>query len=187
MSRFFAVLIVAVLAGPAFAAATGRIVGPDGRPVPGAKVCEALVGSPENCVPVGPDGVYRVEGALRATLIVRAVGFVPKAIDAAPLTAPVKLERAAGLLVRVIDASTKVPIPSGKVMIDSPSGRRIGDFVPFNKSGVRISTLDPGDVFVRAEADGYVSSGPIPVTLVSGEERSLEVSMKKKHGGAPAN
>ena len=180
MPRFFALLVIAFLAGSALAAATGRIVGPDGRPVPGAKICEALIGSPENCVPVGPDGVYRVESSLRATLIVRASGFVPKVIDAAPLTAPVELERAATLLVLVVDAHTKVPIQSGKVMIDSPSGRRIGDFVPFNKSGVRISTLDPGDVYVRAEADGYVASGPVPVTLVSGVEKPLEVSLKKQ-------
>jgi hypothetical protein len=64
-------------------------------------------------------------------------------------------------------------------MLDSPSGRRIGEFVPFNKSGVRISTLEPGDLFVRVEADGYGPSGPIPVVLVAGEERSVKIPLKK--------
>jgi len=94
------------------------------------------------------------------------------------------LQRAATLLVVVVDADTRLPLPSGRVMIDSPSGKRIGDFVPFNNMGVRISTLDPGAVFVRAEAAGYAPSGPVPVELVSGVERSVNVPMKKT--GEPA-
>ena len=115
----------------------------------------------------------------------RARGFVPKAIDAAPLSVPVHLQRAAGLLVVVVDTDTRLPLASGRVMIDSPSGKRIGDFVPFNKNGVRISTLDPGDVFVRVEAAGYTPSGPVPVELVSGAERSVTVPLKKI--GKPAH
>jgi hypothetical protein len=86
------------------------------------------------------------------------------------------------LLVAVVDAGTGLPVSSGRVMLDAPSGRRIGDFVPFNKSGVRISTLDPGDVFVRVEADGYAPSGPVPVVLVAGEERSVKIPLKKTGG-----
>lgn len=179
MLKLAALPILVLLAVPAFASATGRIVDPEGAPIRGAQVCEALIGSPEHCVPAGSDGVYQVESVLRATLIVRAPGFVAKVIDAAPLTAPVVLQRAATLLVTVVDAGTGISVPSGKVMIDSPSGKRIGDFVPFNKSGVRISTLDPGTVFVRAEADGYAASGPVSVDLVAGEERSVKVSLKK--------
>lgn len=172
-------LVFAVLSGPAFGAATGRIVGPDGAPVPGAQICESLVGSPEHCVTTDAQGVYRMENPLRGTLLVRASGFVPKGIDAAPLGVPVELQRAAKLLVLVVDAETKRRLASGRVMIDSPSGKRIGDFVPFNKMGVRISTLDPGAVFVRAEATGYAPSGPVPVELVSGVERSVTVPLKR--------
>ena len=53
------------------------------------------------------------------------------------------------------------------------------DYVPFNKNGVRISTLGPGDVFVRVEATGYAPSGPVPVELVAGVERSVTVPLKK--------
>jgi hypothetical protein len=177
-------LVFTLLAGPAFGAAAGRIVGPDGAPVSGAKVCESLEGSPEHCVTTNAQGVYRMENPLRATLLVRASGFISKGIDAAPLGAPVELQRAASLLVVVVDADTRLPLASGRVMIDSPSGKRIGDFVPFNTRGVRISTLDPGAVFVRAEAAGYAPSGPVPVELVSGVERSVNVPMKKT--GEPA-
>jgi hypothetical protein len=106
-------------------------------------------------------------------------GYLPKTVDASPLSTAVRLERAARLLVTVVDAATRAPVASGRVMIDSPSGERIGDYVPFNKMGVRISTLAPGDVFVRVEADGYVPSGPLPVKLVSGNEESLAVPLKK--------
>ena len=167
------------LAGPAFAAATGRVVGPDGAPVSGAQVCEFVEGAEENCVTVDSGGLYRMENPARPTLFVRASGFIAKTVDAAPLSAPVELLRAAVLLVTVVDAVSGKPLASGRVMIDSPSGRRIGDFVPFNRLGVRISTLDPGVVFVRAEADGYQPGGPVPVDLVGGAERSVKVGMTK--------
>ena len=172
-------LAFTLLAGSAFGAATGRIVGPDGAPVPGAEICEFLEGSPEHCVTADSQGVYRMENPLRATLLVRASGFVPQSIDASPFGAPVHLQRAASLLVTVVDAATRVPLSSGRVMIDSPSGQRIGDSVPFNTRGGRISTLGPGDVFVLVEAKGYAPSGPVPVVLVSGVERSVTVPLKK--------
>jgi len=172
-------IVFVLLASPAFAAATGRIVGPKGAPVSGAEVCESVEGAPDRCVTADAQGVYRMDAPTRARLLVRAKGFIPKFVDAAPLGAPVQLERAASLLVVVIDADTKTPVASGRVMLDSPSGVRIGDFVPFNTSGVRISTLEPGDVFVRVDASGYAPSGPVPVSLVSGVERSVTVPLKK--------
>ena len=124
-----------------------------------------------------------MDSPLRAKLLIRARGFIPKMVDAAPLGAPVRLERAASLLVTVVDADTNLAVPSGRVMLDSPSGKRIGDFVPFNKQGVRISTLEPGDVFVRVDAEGYAPSGPVPVSLRAGVERSVTVPLKKARAG----
>jgi hypothetical protein len=170
---------LAALAEPALAAATGRVVGPDGAPIPGAQVCELFEDAPERCVAADSQGVYRIEKPSRASLLVRASGFVAKMVDAAPLGAPVALQRAAVLHVTVVDAVTDLPLASGRVMIDSPSGRRIGNFVPFNKLGVRISTLDPGVFFVRVEADGYQPGGPVPVSLVAGAPRSVRVRMTK--------
>ena len=180
--RTAALVVLAMLAGPVFAAATGRVVGPDGVPVPGAEVCEFVEGAPEHCVTADSQGVYRMEKPSRSALLVRARGFVPKTVDAAPQSAPVELRRAAALLVSVVDAVTGEPLASGRVMIDDPSGRRIGDFVPFNKAGVRISTLNPGVVFVRAAAPGYEPGGPLPVDLVAGAERSLKIPMTKSDG-----
>ena len=180
--RTAAWVVFTVLAGPAFGAATGRVVGPDGAAVSGAEVCEFVTGAPEHCVATDSNGAYRMEKPSRALLLVRANGFVPKTIDAAPLDAPVELRRAAVLRVTVVDAVTGKPLSSGRVMLDAPSGRRIGDFVPFNASGVRISTLDPGVVFVRAEASGYEPGGPLPIDLVGGAERSVKIQMIKSVG-----
>ena len=183
--RLVVVILSAALSGPAFAAATGKVEGPDGVPIAGAEVCEQLSGSPEHCVTTDAHGDYRMDNVLRPTVFVRARGFVAQTIGAVPQDVPVRLQRAATLRVTVVDAGTGRPVASGRVMIDSPSGRRIGDFVPFNKSGVRVSTLSPEDVFVRVEADGYQPSGPVPVVLVSGEERALTVRLKKKEKAAP--
>lgn len=175
-------LVLGLFSGPVFGAATGRVVGTEGSPVPGAEVCAFTEGQPERCVKTDPNGYYRMDNPTRSTLLVRASGFVPKTIDASPQGGPVQLQTAARLLITVVDAATRVPVATGRVMIDSPSGRRIGDYVPFNKMGVRISSLDPGDVFVRVEAAGYTPSGPIPVQLVSGVERAVAVTLKKIGG-----
>ena len=182
--RAAAWVAVAMLTGPTFAAATGRIVDTHGAPVTGAEVCEFIVGEPDHCVKVDAHGDYRMEHPKRPWLLVRARGFVGMLVDPVPLDKPLKLDRAASLLVTVVDAGTGQPIPSGRAMLDSPSGRRIGDSVPYNKLGVRIGTLDPGVVFVRTEADGYKPAGPVPVTLVSGAEGSVKVAMTKAEGGA---
>ncbi len=172
-------IVVAMLSGATLAAATGKIVDPDGVPIAGAQICEQVEGAPDRCVSADANGVYNIENPLRASLLVRTSGFVARVIDAAPLSQPVMLQRAAVLRVNVVDGADGRPLAKGKVMIDSPSGRRIGDFVPFNKAGVRISTLDPGIVFVRAEADGYQPGGPVPVELVGGAERAVKVPMTK--------
>jgi hypothetical protein len=180
--RFALWALLSMLAVPALAGASGRVVGPDGAAIQSAQVCEFVEGSTENCINVDAAGFYRIEKPTRATLLVRAPGFVAKTVDAAPLAGPVELQRAAILEVSVIDAATKKPVPSGKIMLDSPSGRRIGSFVPFNKHGVRVSTLDPGDLFVRVEAEGYDPSGPVPVTLISGSKKSITVPLAKAGG-----
>jgi len=172
-------VVFALAAAPAFGAASGRVVDQKGAPISGAQICEFVEGVPERCVTSDAGGFYRLEKPSRASLLVRASGFVAKTVDAAPIDAPVELRRAATLFVTVVDAATGQPLSSGRVMIDSPAGLRIGDFVPFNRLGVRIATLDPGIVFVRASADGYAPGGPLPVELVGGAERSLKIPMTK--------
>ena len=177
--KWLTVVLGVGLVGPAFAAATGRVEGPDGAPIAGAQVCEQIPGSPDHCVDADAQGYYRMPDALRTSVTIRARGFLPRTVDAVPQNLPVRLQRAAILMVNVFDAATGTAVASGRVMIDTPSGRRLGDFVPFNKAGVRVSTLEPGEVFVRVEAEGYQASGPVPVDLASGVERSITVRLLK--------
>jgi hypothetical protein len=177
--RTVVLLASAWLAGTAFAGANGRIVDPSGAPIAGAYVCEITLEGEKNCVATDAAGMYRLDNATHPNLLVRAKGFVATTIDAAPLTEPVKLRIAGRLFVTVVDAGTGKPLHEGKVMVDAPSGKRIGDFVPFNQSGVKISTLEPGNVLVRATATGYEPSGPVPVVLVGGEETNVSVRMSK--------
>jgi hypothetical protein len=178
------VLVALCLSGPALAAASGHVVTRDGAPIAGAEVCELSDSAAPHCVPVDANGAYRMEKPRRATLVVRAKGFVPATVDAAPLAVPVTLQPAATLKVLVVDAKTGLPLESGKVTIHAPTGYRFGEFVPFNKAGVRISTLPPGVVFVRAEAGGYAPGGPVTVELVAGAERAVTVPMSKSPGAA---
>lgn len=168
-----------LLAAPASGPATGHVVDITGAPIANAEVCEFVEGKPDRCVKVDAAGTYRLDNPVRPSLVVRARGFVATTVDAAPLGAPVALRRAATLRVYVVDQATGQPLSSGRVTIHSPAGRRIGDFVPFNRAGVRISTLEPGEFLVRAESPGYEPGGPLPVELFGGQEQSLKIPMLK--------
>jgi len=169
-----------LLASPPDHEASGRVLGEDGTPVVGAEVCEFVNGEKTGrCISTDEQGLYRIAKTPHPRLVVRAKGFVATTVDAAPLASPVTLRRAASLLVTVVDSETQKPVPAGRVRLDTSTGKHIGDVMPFNRSGVRISTLDPGVVFVRAEADGYLKAGPTPVELAGGSERTVTISMKK--------
>ena len=100
-------------------------------------------------------------------------------VPASPLSEPVVLVQSASLLVKVVDAASGEPIATGAVSLNLPSGRKLGSPVPFNKAGVKLGTLSPGDTMVAAEAIGYEPSGPLVVTLVGGESKELTIRLKK--------
>ena len=175
----------ALLAAPPSLDATGLVVGEDGKPVAGVQVCEVSTASAGNCVFTNADGVYKISHATHPKLLLRLKGFLVATADAAPLSEPIKLQRAAALRVTIIDIDTRRPVQEGRVMLDQSTGKRIGDYVPFNQAGVRISTLEPGVVFVRAEAKGYEAGGPVPVELSGGAEGAVTITMKKKSGNQP--
>jgi hypothetical protein len=105
---------------------------------------------------------------------------VPSQAEAAEQVAPIKLSRAATLTVRVVDSVTGQAVTSGKIILNYTSGQAIGTSAPFNKSGVRITTLVPGEVFARAESEGYDPGGPEPVHLEAGDDKTLTIGMKRR-------
>ena len=162
--------------------ATGRVVDSEGRPIPGAEACcgEKLT---MECVKTDAEGFYRLENPSRPSLFIRAKGYIGVEAEAAEHVAPIALGRAATLTVRVIDAVTGQPIPTGRLLLNYTSGQAIGKSAPFNSKGVRITTLIPGEVLVRTETDGYIPGGPEVVRLEGGAERKVTIAMRRKRAG----
>jgi hypothetical protein len=167
------------LAGPAFAQATGTIVGSDGKPIAGVSACIYKDGEQLKCTETDSEGHYRLEHPGYPNLLLEKKGYKTTAVSASPLSEPVVLVQSASLLVKVVDAVSGEPIASGAVSLNLPSGRKLGSPVPFNKAGVKLGTLSPGDTMVAAEALGYEPSGPLVVTLVGGESKELTIRLKK--------
>jgi hypothetical protein len=163
------------------ATASGRVVDPDGKPIPGAEACTGEKPAIE-CVKTDAEGFYRIENPSRRRLFIRAKGYVPVQTEAAEHVAPIALQRAAILTVLVVNAKEGTPIPSGRILLNYTSGQSIGTPAPFNKSGARMTTLVPGEVLVRAEADGYEPGGPEVVHLEGGVEKRVTISMRRKKG-----
>jgi len=161
------------------ATATGRVVNPEGKPIPGAEACcgEKLT---MECVKTDAEGFYRIENPTRPSVFIRATGYVGVEAEAAEHVAPIALQRAATLTVRVVNASGGAPVPSGRVLLNYTSGKNIGSSAPFNKNGLRVTTLVPGEVLVRAEAEGYEPGGPEVVRLEGGVEKRVTIAMRRK-------
>ena len=172
-------LAALLLTGPAFAQATGTIVGSDGKPIAGVSACIYKDGAQLKCTESDSEGHYRLEHPGYPNLLLEMKGYKTTSVPASPLSEPVVLVQSASLLVKVVDATSGEPIPSGAVSLNLPSGRKLGAPVPFNKSGVKLGTLSPGDTMVAAEAIGYEPSGPHVVKLVGGESQELIIRLKK--------
>jgi hypothetical protein len=160
------------------AAAAGQVVDPEGKPIPGAEACcgEKLT---MECVKTDAHGFYRIENPTRRELLVRAKGYIPVKAEAIEESSPIALARAGILTVRIIDAQTGKPVPAGKIILNYTSGQGIGTSAPFNKNGVRITTLVPGEILARAEAPGYKPGGPEVVRVEGGVEKRITIGMRR--------
>ena len=161
------------------AVATGQVVDPEGKPIQGAEACTGAKEAME-CAKTDAHGFYRLENPSRPKVFIRASGFVPVQADAVEESTPIKLARAATLTVRVVDSVTGQPVTSGRIILNYTSGQGIGTSAPFNKSGVKITTLVPGEVLARAESEGYDPGGPEAVHLEGGEERKLTIGARRR-------
>jgi hypothetical protein len=177
--RSLAMIAALAIALPAMAQATGQVVGADGKPIAGVDVCTLRNDERTACVKTDEKGFYRMEHPAVPVVYLQIKGYASKSVSAAPQNEPIVLDRVASLLVRVVDAATGEPIAEGTVSVNLTTGRKIGSPVPFNRAGVRMSTLAPGQTLVRADAYGYESGGPIVVELVGGQEKELTVRLKK--------
>ncbi len=174
-----ALLLAAALA-PAALALEGYIQDTDAQPLEGARVCYVLPGGAAGlCAVSDARGYYSLPDSDVPRVRVVAQGHLVLERSATPHDKPLRLERAASLLVRLRDAATGEPIEEGRVRFVTSTGKRRGPF-PANAAGVRVSTLPPGRVKVSASAEGYGERKGQPVDLVAGEEAVLELELQPR-------
>lgn len=174
----FAVAALAACAVVAAGGLTGRVVDPDGKPVAGAGVCVVVGGAPGLCGESGPDGYYALPGDSAAAVRIVAKGYLPRTVAAGHGPAPIALERAASLRIRVVDAATGTSPAGGEADLVYSTGRRLGPF-PFNEAGLSLPTLPAGDATVVVRCPGYAEGKSAVVPLVGGRRSETRVSIAR--------
>lgn len=149
---------------------TGRVNGPDGRPVPGATVrVTPLPVGPDRLVTAGVDGEYRVvepPDVERLSIDVRALGFAPAHLDvarppnAARMTADVELALARHVLDPVITEGQR-DAPNAAAPGESQrsySGERLRHMpVAIGDSVASIAQMVPGGLAPNGQQRGSTS------------------------------
>ncbi|MCP3979756.1 MAG: carboxypeptidase regulatory-like domain-containing protein [bacterium] len=147
-------LALALSTAPA-SAITGRVVDEGGNPVAGARACHVINGKEQVCAEVDSGGRYDlIDTSGSDTVRVSGPGYLPRLIAAVDQLVPVVLDPASSLWVKLAGAESGEPIENGTVWVIQASGKRLGPFPP-NAAGVRIKSLEPGEIRIRAEAPGH--------------------------------
>jgi hypothetical protein len=107
---------------------------------------------------------------------ITAPGFLPKQVSAVVQEAPVPLDRAATLLVRLLDRATGVAI-QGKVFVIDSTGRTRGP-LPANLAGVRLSSLEPGEIVLQATSPGHADARSETIRLQGGDDREIVLKLE---------
>jgi hypothetical protein len=178
MRSLACVVLVSLAAALPAAAASGTVVDSDGNPVAQARACLFAEADTGFCVETDERGYYRLPTTSVDTVRITAEGFLSQFVAAVPQSSPVVLRRAAAILVHVVDAGDGSPLSGGTVAITYFSGRTI-DGHPFNRSGVKVSTLEPGSALVRASLAGYRDSDGLPVVLTAGERAEVTLRLRR--------
>ncbi len=176
---------------PPAAAVEGKVLSPDGQPVPDATV--SVVRPTQNDLPsfsplraaTDGDGWYRIDGIPpgKQTLEARAEGYrrAVREIEAPPRTATLDfaLERGLEVSGRVVDDGGN-PVPGAQLLL---SAGRFSVDAPRALSEVdgsfRLSGLQDGTYMLRASKDGYAPTDPRgqTVTLAGAPVSGLEVRL----------
>ena len=160
-------------------AASGRVVGPDGKPLEGAKACLVAGQADLLCAPTDAAGYFKLPDATSSTLRVSHAGYFPREVAAVDQESPIALELAASFRARLLDAATGKPIPKGEIFLTFATGRRKGPF-PCNAAGVEVATIDPGEAIPSATAKGYKGATGDAVHLVAGKQTSIELRLERE-------
>lgn len=164
--------------GVGILAMSGTVVDREGAPIAGAEACLTRDGRPLLCVTTDANGFWRMPDTAAEKVRVTKTGFLAGEAAAVTQSSPIVLDRAATLLVRVVDGAGQ-PIEKGTVTLVYASGRRIGP-LPFNRAGMRTPSAPPGPVRVSAQAEGYELVAPAALDLEAGSEHETVVRMTRR-------
>jgi hypothetical protein len=181
--RHLPVFLVAVSWALPAGAASGRVAGPDGKPLAGARACIQVQGGQGMCSDTDADGWYRLPETSLPRVRITAPGYLPKNVAAVDQEGIIVLERAAALRARLLDAESGEPIAGGELTLASPSGRKRGPF-PVNGAGLKVATLAPGRVVPRASAPGYRDAVGHEVELRAGTETEIVLRLTRATSGS---
>jgi hypothetical protein len=170
--------LVAVLAAGPAGAVSGRVAGPDKKPLPGARACIQVQGGEGICSDTDAEGWYRLPETSLPRVRITAAGYLPRSVAAVDQEGIIVLERAAALRARLLDAESGEPIAKGELTLASPSGRKRGPF-PVNGAGLKVSTLAPGRVVPRGSAPGYRDAVGEEVDLRAGTETEIVLRLSR--------
>lgn len=170
-----AVVLALLPALPAHAA-SGHVVDSEGKPVSGARACLLIAGADGLCSITDPTGYYGLPETSAPLVRITATGFLAKQVSAVDQEAPVALDRAASILVRLVDRASGAAIPKGQVFLIDSSGKKRGP-VPTNAAGVHVSSLDPGEVVVQGTAPGHADARSETIRLRAGEESEVVLKL----------
>jgi len=172
-------LAASIAVAPALAV-TGKVTDTRGRPIAEAKVChfQEEINIEPVCGVTNAAGEFDLPDSTHLSLRIHAEGYFPRTI-AARGHHEIVLEASPTLLVRLVDAASGAPLERGEVFVVYPSAKRKGPF-PTNRNGVRIArVLQPGEVRLIAQAEGYDKSDAVAVKLERGKESQVEIRLSR--------
>ena len=157
-------------------ASSGYVVDPEGRPLKGARICYMLADAEGLCTETDARGYYAMPQSPLDTVRITATGYLSRFVAAAPQESAIQLERAASLLIKLVDAETGGAIASGELIVTYSRGDRRGPF-PVNQAGVRVRGLRGGSVVLTASAAGYQDTRST-LELAAGEQKSSTIELQ---------
>jgi hypothetical protein len=163
-------------------AASGHVVDPEGKPVPGARACLLIAGADGLCSVTDEAGYYGLPDTSAPFVRITAPGFLPKQISAVEQEVPVALDRAATILVRLLDRASGAGI-QGKVFVIDSTGKKRGP-LPANAAGVRLSTLEPGEIVLLGTAPGHADARSETIRLQGGDDREIVLKLDATGSGS---
>ncbi len=176
--RILALGLVLVASTGSFWAVSGFLVDPAGEPIEGAKICYLLGDTEGLCTTTDERGFYTLVDAPIDTVRITADGYLSRLVAAVTQEGPIRLEHAASLLIKLVDADSGEAINGGEITLTYSSGHRQGPF-PSNLKGVSISGIKPGRVLIGGNAEGYQPSPFEERKLKPREQTVVELKLTK--------